>query len=165
MLEGRLGILYCLPVDMGERAGFATSSGFNRLGSSFVATLRDLPLGGDCGGSTVRAGAGTARGVSCGGGNGLRAGERASPFSLMARGARPGLALGIGGGSFARQEVDSRGLSARGPGDTFRLVFGGGGCGGGCCWPMFSKCDRREETGFCPSYQSTAVSRSRYRYC
>lgn len=158
VLEGRLGILNLLPVGMGERAaGFTTSSGFNRLGSSLEARLRDLPLGGDCGGSTVRAGAGTTRGVSCGGGNALRAGERASPFSLMARGARPGFDLGSGGGSFTRQEVDSRGLSARGPGDTFRLVVCGG-CGGGCWWPMFSKCDRREETGFCLRRQFTLLS-------
>lgn len=122
VLEERLGILNCLAGGVGARAaGFTTSSGFNRLGSSFVAMLRDLPFGGDCGGSMVRAGAGTGRGVSCGGGNALRAGERGSPFSLMARGASPGLDFGIGGGSFAGEEIDSRGLSRRGPGDTFRL--------------------------------------------
>lgn len=136
---------------MGDRAaGFTTSSECNRLGSSLEAMLSDLPFGGEWGGSTVRAGAGTARGVSCGGGNALRAGEFGSPLSLMARGARPGLGLGIGGGSLvARQEEDFRGTSARGPGDTLRFVVGGCCGGGGGCWPMFSKCDRREETGFC----------------
>lgn len=162
VLEGRLGILNDLPLDMGDRAaGFTTSSEFNRLGSSLEAMLSALPFGGDCGGSTVRAGAGTARGVSCGGGNAPRAGERAGPLSLMARGARPGFVLGIGGGSFvARQDVEFRGLSGRGPGDTFRLVVWGG-CGGGCWWPMFSKCDRREETGFCWRRQFTPAPRYR----
>lgn len=75
VLDGRLGILNCLPVDMGDRAGFTTSSEWSRFGSSLVAMLRALPLGGDCGGSTVRAGAGTVRGVSGGGGNAQRAGE------------------------------------------------------------------------------------------
>lgn len=148
----RLGILKFLPGTAGEVAGFTTSSEFRKLGWSFTAMFRCRPLGGDCGGSTVRAGAGTGRGVSGGGGNALRAGEHGTPFSLARGAARPGLFLGMGGGALLIAFV-SRGLSRGGPGEAFRLE-GWAGCA--CCgwgWspalPMFSKRDRREETGFC----------------
>lgn len=116
----RLGILKFFPGTAGEVAGFTTSSEFRKLGWSFTAMFRDRPLGGDCGGSTVRAGAGTGRGVSGGGGNALRAGEHGRPFSFGRGGARPGLFLGMGGGSLEIAFV-SRGLSGRGPGEAFRL--------------------------------------------
>lgn len=68
----------------------------------------------------------------------------------------PGLFFGIGGGSFVMTLLDSRTLSGRGPGDEFRLEGWAGG--GGCCWlPIFSKCDRREETGFCARHQSSVA--------
>lgn len=116
----RLGILKFFPGTAGEVAGFTTSSEFRKLGWSFTAMFRDRPLGGDCGGSTVRAGAGMGRGVSGGGGNALRAGEHGTPFSFGSGGARPGLFLGMGGGSLEVAFV-SRGLSGRGPGEAFRL--------------------------------------------
>lgn len=68
----------------------------------------------------VRAGAGTGRGVSGGGGKALRAGEIGAPFSFGTGGARLGLCLGMGGGSLEIAFV-SRGLSGRGPGEAFRL--------------------------------------------
>lgn len=116
----RLGILKFLPGTAGEVAGLMTSSEFRKLGWSFTAIFRDRPLGGDCGGSTVRAGAGIGRGVSGGGGKALRAGEHGRPFSLGIGGARPGLFLGMGGGSL-EIAFASRGLSGRGPGEAFRL--------------------------------------------
>jgi hypothetical protein len=74
------------------------------------------------------------------------------PFSLGRGGARPGLCLGMGGGSLVIAVV-SRGLSGRGPGEAFRLEGWTGwdccGCGWSPALPMFSKRDRREETGFC----------------
>lgn len=116
----RLGILKCLPGTAGDVAGLTTSSEFKKLGWSLTAMFRDRPLGGDCGGSTVSAGAGTGRGVSGGGGNALRAGEGGMPFSLGRGGTRPGLCLGMGGGSL-EIAFASRGLSGRGPGEGFRL--------------------------------------------
>lgn len=159
MLTGRPGILNCLP-GTGEAVGLTTSSGFNRPWS-FAATCGELPFGGECGGSTVSSGApGIGRGVSGGGGKALRAGERMMPFCLRGGGARPGF-FGIGGGSFAVMVAvagalvfDSRGLSGRGLGEAFRLEGWAGWAGCACCaggrsLPMFSKCDKREETGFC----------------
>lgn len=91
------------------------------------------------------------RGVSGGGGKALRAGERIAPFSFGID-PRPSF-FGIGGGgSFAtRFVIESRGLSGGGPGEAFRLDGWAGwdGWAGGWSLPIFSKCDRREETGFC----------------
>lgn len=119
--RGRLGILKCFPGTAGEAVAL-TSSELRKLGWSFTAMLRDLPLGGECGGSNVKAGAGTGtgRGVSGGGGRALRAGGCDTPFSFGRGGARPGLFLGIGGGPF-ELACDSCGLSGFGPGEAARL--------------------------------------------
>lgn len=150
MLTGRAGMVGSFP-DTGETTGLTTSSGFNRLWL-LAEICRDVPFGGECGGSTVSSGASRiGRGVSGGGGKALRAGERMVPFSL-GRGARPGF-FGIGGGgSFAIGFVfDSRGFSGGGPGEAFRLDgwAGWGVWAVGWSLPIFSNCDRREETGLC----------------
>lgn len=116
----RLGILNCFAATAGEADGLTISSEFKKLGWSFTATFRDLPFGGECGGSTVKAGAGTGRGASGGGGKALRAGECGIPFSFGRWGAIPGLFLGIGGGSFV-VAIGSRGISSFGPGEAVRL--------------------------------------------
>lgn len=150
MLRGRAGLLKGFPVT-GEVTGLTTSSGFKRLWL-LAAMCRDLPLGGECGGSTVSSGASrTGRGVSGGGGKALRAGDRMAPFSFTGM-ARPGF-FGIGGGcSFATTAVvGSRVFSGGGPGEAFRLGGWAGWAVGAAGWslPIFSKCDRREDTGFC----------------
>lgn len=104
------------------------------------------------------------RGVSGGGGKALRAGERMAPLSLD-RGARPGF-FGIGGGGSFVIAVgfESRGFSGGGPGEAFRLE-GWVDCAGwddgadGWSLPMFSKCDKREDTGFCGRCQPLAHRR------
>lgn len=116
----RLGTWNCFPATAGDADGLMTSSEFKKLGWSFTATFEDLPFGGECGGSTVKAGAGTGRGVSGGGGKALRAGDCGIPFSFGRWGASPGLYLGIGGGSF-EVALCSRGLSGLGPGEAVRL--------------------------------------------
>lgn len=120
LLEGRLGILYGL-AGLGVAMGLTTSSGFKK-DPSLPPMLGERPFGGECGGSTVSSGASSmGRGVSGGGGNALRKGERSTPFSFCGGGARPGF-FGIGGGSFMIAVASgSDALSERGPGEAFRL--------------------------------------------
>lgn len=155
---GRLGILKPLaPVAgeegaklAGEEGGLCPNSGFKKLGRSPTA-ISTPPLGGDCGGSTIRDGGRSGLGLIGGGGPG-RFGEREALLGPRPRAREPGisslslgLCFGTVGNSLEGAGATSRGLSGFGAGEMGRNA--GGPCDS-VGFVIFSNWARSEETGF-----------------